>query len=916
MKSVSEARLTCGLGQGLRFGLLTIVSAMSVSLAAPSLVTTAAARQPQDQDSGIQDVAQERELLRKRAIAEFDASYNTASERLRNKQFTDAMQDISGAIAMLDTRRDALGENEYKTMRDKADKLQADIIKQQEAHTLKAQQEAEEEAQKARIAAERAEQEDRQNRINESLQRVRQLQLEQKNDEALQVVNEILFLDDLNPSALALRDIIVTTMLYVEYAQTSKLKELGIGNLELDNQKALVLPRINLNGPGPRSSNALVSYPDDWPQVSARRGGVSGFQESESDRMVRQRMAQTRVPIDFNNNSLEQVVAFIEQVTGLDIYVDYRALNNSGIDRADEVTLKLQDVPMDTALSRVLEQLGEGADRPQWAIQDGILTVSSDQALRARTILLVYDIRDLLFQVPTFDNAPELDLESALNQAQNSGGGSGGGGSGGGGFGGGGGGGGGGAGGGGGGAIFGEPGDDPERISREELVAQIVNIIQENVDPEGWRDLGGDTGSIQELNGNLIIRNTANNHRDIEGLLSQLREIRALQINVDSRFLTVSTDWFEQIGVDLDLYFNTNNDEWEAAQAVDPNFHLSDFFNADGSRKEAIVWGSPEQVAAFNAGTTNTPFNTIPSGAFIGVPNGTVNNFQGVDYNIAPVGSPIRARDGFAPIGLTQDSNGLIDALAEFDPASFAGIAAASPAIAIGIQFLDDVQVDLLIEATQADRRSVTLTAPRLTFFNGQRSWVAVTTQQAYVASLTAVTGDASGAFQPNIATLQTGFVLDVEGVIAADRRYVTLTVIFDFAEFLGFRQSSAAEFGGAAGGGTGGVGGGNASDFTGSVDLPVIRVSQFRTTVSVPDKGTVLLGGQRTITEIETEIGVPVLSKIPFVNRFFSNRVTSKTEQTLLILIRPEIIIQQENEDLLFPGLADNLGGAAGMVR
>ena len=33
----------------------------------------------------------------------------------------------------------------------------------------------------------------------------------------------------------------------------------------------------------------------------------------------------------------------------------------------------------------------------------------------------------------------------------------------------------------------------------------------------------------------------------------------------------------------------------------------------------------------------------------------------------------------------------------------------------------------------------------------------------------------------------------------------------------------------------------------------------------------------------------------------------------TLLILIRPEIIIQTENEDILFPGLADEVGlGAA----
>ena len=54
------------------------------------------------------------------------------------------------------------------------------------------------------------------------------------------------------------------------------------------------------------------------------------------------------------------------------------------------------------------------------------------------------------------------------------------------------------------------------------------------------------------------------------------------------------------------------------------------------------------------------------------------------------------------------------------------------------------------------------------------------------------------------------------------------------------------------------------------------------------------------------------ILSKIPFINRFFTNRLTSKSEKTLLILIRPEIIIQQENEDMLFPGLSDTLGGAA----
>ena len=75
-------------------------------------------------------------------------------------------------------------------------------------------------------------------------------------------------------------------------------------------------------------------------------------------------------------------------------------------------------------------------------------------------------------------------------------------------------------------------------------------------------------------------------------------------------------------------------------------------------------------------------------------------------------------------------------------------------------------------------------------------------------------------------------------------------------------------------------------------------------------------LDGFYRATPNQTEVGVPVLSKIPFINRFFTNRISSKEERTLLILIRPEIIIQQENEDILFPGLSDSIGGAAAYLR
>ncbi|MBL9000080.1 MAG: hypothetical protein JNK25_02950, partial [Phycisphaerae bacterium] len=59
---------------------------------------------------------------------------------------------------------------------------------------------------------------------------------------------------------------------------------------------------------------------------------------------------------------------------------------------------------------------------------------------------------------------------------------------------------------------------------------------------------------------------------------------------------------------------------------------------------------------------------------------------------------------------------------------------------------------------------------------------------------------------------------------------------------------------------------------------------------------------------ELEVETGVPVLSKIPFINRFFTNRAQVKEERTLLILVKPTIIIQNEEEENAYPGLLDRL--------
>lgn len=155
------------------------------------------------------------------------------------------------------------------------------------------------------------------------------------------------------------------------------------------------------------------------------------------------------------------------------------------------------------------------------------------------------------------------------------------------------------------------------------------------------------------------------------------------------------------------------------------------------------------------------------------------------------------------------------------------------------------------------------------------------------------------------------GISLTLEAVASADRRYVTVTVQFQQQDFEGFDDQRSQQA--VSGGGTGGGGGAVANQ---TFQTPRYRNTQINTSVSVPDKGTVMLGGQKYSTDYEVEVGVPVLSKIPVVNRFFTNRVNSKNEVNLLLLIRPEIMIQRESEDLLFPGLKNTSDAPGGVLK
>lgn len=734
------------------------------------------------------------------AVSEFRNLMAQAEQQLQERNFSAALESSQQAKVVLDRNQRFLPASRYQGLREEAVNLAATIsdrrrvAEQEQREQIEAQRE-----QEARIRRAEARQR-QQEEVDRLLTRASELRREQKYDQALELINQALFIDSTNVAAQLMKEMVADSKLFVERREMER------------RRRRIVVDQSNMNFGATMPYSEIMTYPSDWPELTARRLGAldEGAGESEVNRRVAQQLEE-QVPVNFEANNLVNVIEFLRNTTGVNFFVNWTALENVGVEQDTPITLNLSNIPADQALRLVLQQATVEEFNPvSFSVIDGIVHISTEQDLTRTTTTQVYDIRDLLVQVPNFEEAPQFDLEQSLEQGESGEGG----------------------GGGSDGGLFGDQDDRDEEggASRSELIQEIMDLVRSTVGrAEDWAEFGGNVSSMRELNGNLIVRSPPSMHREIISLLGQLRETRAVQISVEARFLLVDQNFLNEVGIDLDVEIDTRSD---------------DFDNID----------------------------------------------------------------------IDQDSVGLATLASSGVPGSFAGDAL-SKSFTLATGFMDDLDVSLLVRATQASRRAIALTAPRVTFFNGQRAFVTIARQVAFISDLESVPD--AGGFNPTLSVVQAGVVLDVEGTVSSDRRYVTLTVRPDLADIINIRQVPViAEIDDSDDDATDVTiigeedddGAEEGEDFIrGFIEAPETELTSVRTTVSVPDRGTLMLGGQRLTRETELEAGVPVLSKIPVLNRLFTNRSKVKDERTLLILVKPTVIIQSEEEENLFPGLLEN---------
>jgi general secretion pathway protein D len=264
-----------------------------------------------------------------------------------------------------------------------------------------------------------------------------------------------------------------------------------------------------------------------------------------------------------------------------------------------------------------------------------------------------------------------------------------------------------------------------------------------------------------------------------------------------------------------------------------------------------------------------------------------------IAYGLDPTGNPTVDFD----YTFRQQSFGATPPFGGYDPTTAANI---------GFAILSDIEVFLLLQAAEGDNRTNVLQAPKVTLFNGQFGLVMDVSQRPFVMSVVPVVGDFAAAHQPVVVVLNEGTSLSVQAVVSPDRRFVRLTMIPFFSSI---GDVSTFTFNGRRTSDTGTVVvdpannqravRNNENNFIEgtTVQLPTFNVTTVSTTVSVPDGGTILMGGIKRLSEGRNERGVPMLSKIPYLNRLFKNVGIGRETQSLMMMVTPRIIIQEEEE-------------------
>jgi hypothetical protein len=222
-----------------------------------------------------------------------------------------------------------------------------------------------------------------------------------------------------------------------------------------------------LEGRGPATRPARGDRDGD-----PRRDGPrdQGRREPRADASPRARLARTVPEIKFDGVAFVDAIDMLRDLTGLNIYVKWKTLEQAGVDRNAPVTLRLKDVTAERAMQFVLDDAAMNGG-VEMTIDDGTVIVTSGADMGSYTHLRTYDVSDLLARGEGEQRADE----------------------------------------------------NGNAFTPEDRASSLLQVVQRTVAPGTWRDSGGSVGAVAVFGNKLVVTHVEKRQREVEALLEQLR---------------------------------------------------------------------------------------------------------------------------------------------------------------------------------------------------------------------------------------------------------------------------------------------------------------------------------------------------------------------------------------------------------
>lgn len=793
----------------------------------------------------LDEILASRNIQREQALASFQESERQVRQAVINRQYLVARDRLRQARQDILRSRMLFKQNELEQLLLQVDGLAKMIDSEEQAFEQQQVLQQVKEAERKKMERELQVENEKFDKIQGLFSEAIALRREKRFAEAIVVAQQIL---EIEPNFDRAKWFIEDLQEIADYTRQREIRDLIASegrNSLVDSDESRI------------AWSKEIQYPKDWRELSERRdelirrSGKMGLSDTPA-RITEKKLVQTFIEDTkvFSGTLRDAFNVFNSK--GLQLFVKWDVLEFLAITPDQEVNTEalqgFKDINLKTALELLLRTIGTSDSEVDYAIDtNGVVQISDKDTLRmanlaprlGRLETRVYNISDIMSYQPSLSAIPAVEPQQEDESIQQE-------------------------------DLEAKEFDELQSLS--ELVEILLTLITTTISPQSWAEAGGE-GTVNVWRNNwLIVYQTAEVHDQILSFLDSLREVQSVQIAMEARFITISNNFLEKIGLDLDIIFNQGNAGYDFTGAQ------NGFGDPNGASTMLL---QPRQFSYLGA------LPATPTGAGGALPPGYAQPYGAPGLVPQPRGS----RNNWTPIPMLNSSNEMTAPQDTALPGNLAN-SFSKPAFQVMGAFLDDLQVNFLLEATQMDRYSTIVQAPRVVMENGSLGYIAVQTDIPYVESIEVTVGEQAAGQEPTVEYMGFGTVLAVRAS-TRDLKYVNMYVVPQLTV--------------------------RAADADLAIEVPIVapgsvgfsryvypgrRTTRVETVVSVPDGGTLLIGGLKQNGEIEIEAGPPVLSKLPVLKRFFANKSMTRDNFTLMILVKPKIMVREEAD----PTMIDTL--------